>query len=496
MRQEPPLAGHVPEPDRRTRSLLDSGRYDEARVAFDEVLGNAPNFVDADRWNRATVLIHRAQLALRLDRIPLALELAAEGWTELDVNRPNGAAAANTIGMLGYVLEGIGHRESASELMELSVQVARQTDDPETLAYCLTREGTTLILQANVDSEQDFSTAYRLLDEALSLASGGQVRRAALASSARALAGIGDADAAIRHAEQTLALSREFQDWFSATIANWVLAGVQRQRSRIEEARTYASRALEFAERINDTILMMRSSLDLAGICEELGDPVGEAAALRRTVRASGTAMETLQEGLGQALEQRRVAVQAQRMAMAAREAAVRDSLTGLINRRGLEQRAQALLEQTAAQGRVPWLVLVDVDWFKNINDHAGHAVGDIALQQVAHLLRRECRANDLVCRWAGDEFVILLVDSSDDSWDAGRRVAERIRIAVDTHDWRLVLGRKAEQPTVSIGVAAGPTQLDQLFTAADVALYRAKRAGRNRVEVDQLPPGGKPVAT
>ncbi|GGI69007.1 hypothetical protein GCM10011581_02530 [Saccharopolyspora subtropica] len=203
-----------------------------------------------------------------------------------------------------------------------------------------------------------------------------------------------------------------------------------------------------------------------------------------------------LQEGLGQALEQRRVAVQAQRMALAAREAALRDPLTGLTNRLGLERRAPVLLEHTAALGRIPWLVLIDVDWFKDVNDMAGHTAGDVVLQEVAHLLRRECRADDLICRWAGDEFVVLLVDGSEESRDAGPVVAERIRAAVHSHDWRLVLGQITKEPTVSIGVAAGPANLEHLFAAADIALYRAKRAGRNRVEIDRSRPAAESPTT
>jgi diguanylate cyclase (GGDEF)-like protein len=128
--------------------------------------------------------------------------------------------------------------------------------------------------------------------------------------------------------------------------------------------------------------------------------------------------------------------------------------------------------------------MLVDVDWFKNVNDDAGHAAGDAALREIAQLLRRECRTEDLVARWAGDEFVVLLGDASNDK-DAGPIVAERIRAAVANHDWTTVLGSTL-QPTVSVGVATGPEQLDDLFAAADVVLYQAKREGRNRVAVYQ----------
>ncbi|MER7078102.1 GGDEF domain-containing protein [Saccharopolyspora kobensis] len=485
------MAGHIPAQDREVRSLLDSGRFAEAEAAFAELIAAGANRV-SEQWNRSAVLVHRASLAWRLKHIPIALELLAEGWTELDVDRPEGAAAAHTVSMLGYLLETIGHRGPALEMMALSVQLARDTDDSAALAHCLNREGNARIFRAATlpleERGAQFALARDLFDESRMLTKPGQVKRSAMAGLARALVGVGDADAAERVAQEALALARAADDWFTSSVANWVLAVVRRQQHRLEEARTLASRALDAAETIRDTMLMMQFSLDLAGICEALADPVGEAAALRRTVSASRLAVDALREGLGQALEQRRVAVQAQRMALAAREAALRDPLTGLTNRLGLERRAPLLLEQTASAGRVPWLVLLDVDWFKDVNDRAGHPAGDVVLQEVAHLLRRECRADDLICRWAGDEFVVLLVGSSEDSREAGPVVAERIRAAVDDHDWRLVLGRITKPPTVSIGVAAGPANLEHLFAAADIALYRAKRAGRNRVEIDESP--------
>ncbi|MCI2421291.1 GGDEF domain-containing protein [Saccharopolyspora sp. K220] len=486
------MVGHLPAQDRQVRLLLDSGRFAEADMAFDELIATGPHRVD-ERWNRSTVLVHRASLAWRLEHIPLALELVAEGWTELDVDHPEGAAAAHTISILGYLLETIGHRGPALNLMALSVQIARDAGDQAALAHCLNREGNARVFRAvtnpSESSTAQFTLARDLFDESQSLAKPGQVKRSALAGFARALAGVGEVELAERIGLEALALGRAADDWFTASVANWVLAVVRREQHRQEEARTFASRALDGAETIRDTMLMMQFSLDLAAICEALSDPVGEAAALRRTVAASSTAVEVLQEGLGQALEQRRVAVQAQRMAMAAREAALRDPLTGLTNRLGLERHAPMLLERTAAAGRVPWLLLLDVDWFKDVNDLAGHTAGDVVLQEVAHLLRRECRADDLLCRWAGDEFVVLLVDASEDSRNAGPIVAERIRSAVHRHDWQLVLGRITKAPTVSIGVAAGPAKLEHLFAAADIALYRAKRAGRNRVEIDRSQP-------
>ncbi|QFZ16601.1 diguanylate cyclase [Saccharothrix syringae] len=489
---EPPPPDRAWQPDLEVKALLNAGRLPEANTLFDRVVNRLP--VAADRWQRSAALVNRAKLAWRLGRIPLALELAAEGWTDLDGEPTDNPAAAQAMHALGYLLEGIGNRRAAVDMLRLSVQVARRAAaqselGAEVLGHCLQALGGTLNFRA-ISSPPElapaiFEEARGHLKEGLGLARDPQMRRALLGAYSRSLAGVGELAQAEEHAAETLRQARAADDKWAMAVANWVLAVVRREQDELVEARTLASRAVAASEAINDPSLLLRFSLDLADICARMSDHVGEAAALRCSVAAGKTATETLQEGLAQALEQRRVAVQAQRVAVAAQEAAARDPLTGLANRLGLERAAPTLLESTAAKGRVPWLVLVDVDRFKGVNDDAGHAAGDATLREIAQLLRRECRADDLVARWAGDEFVVLLGDAGG-AHDVGPAVAERIRAAVDHHDWTVVLGT-VRRPTVSIGVAAGPAGLDELFAAADMALYRAKRHGRNRVEVEPL---------
>ncbi|MEV1117649.1 diguanylate cyclase [Actinosynnema sp. NPDC049800] len=485
------VAGQVPQLDLEVKALLNAGRLPEANTLFDQVVSRVPP--GADRWQRSAVLVNRAKLAWRLGRIPLALELAAEGWTDLEGEHSDNPAAAQAMHALAYLLEGIGNRRAAVDMLRLSVQVARRAAERspsavEVLGHCLQGLGGTLNFRA-ISSPPEraraiFEEARGYLKEGLDLAEEKQMRRALLAAYSRSLAGVGELGQAEENAQEALRQAQEAGDKWASAVAGWVLAVVRREQGDLVSARTLASRAVAASESINDPSLLLRFSLDLADICAEMGDHVGEATALRCSVAASRTATETLQEGLGQALEQRRVAVQAQRLAVAAQEAAARDPLTGLANRLGLERAAAGLLESTAARGRVPWLVLVDVDRFKGVNDDAGHAAGDATLREIAQLLRRECRAADLVARWAGDEFVVLLGDADGSTVEVGPTVAERIRAAVDGHDWTVVLGATCH-PTVSIGVAAGPAKLDELFAAADMALYRAKRHGRNRVEVE-----------
>ncbi|MDQ3404899.1 MAG: diguanylate cyclase [Actinomycetota bacterium] len=476
--------------DQEVRLLIDAGRTDEANVLFDQLLSKVPPGLAA--WTRAAILTRRAVGAWRLRRIPLALELAAEAWSDIDGQRPSGSYAADTLARLGYLLEGIGHRRASLDTLRVAVDVARSGHDPEILAHALQNLGGMLNFRARelepAAADTTFREAITLFEEGLTLVAEGRVHLALVAAYGASLAGIGELARAEETARRALELGLPEDNRWAKSVGNWVLSTIRRRQGQLTEAAGHAKIAVDEANRINDTSLLQRYSQDLADICRENDDPVGEANALRLNITARGTAMELLQEGLGQALEQRRLAIRAQRLATAAQEAAARDPLTGLSNRLGLERTAPGLLERAATTGRVPWLVLIDVDWFKGVNDAAGHAAGDAALREIAQLLRAECRVGDVIARWAGDEFVVLLIESAIDhstgmTSPIGVSVAERIRTSVDHHDWTAVLGA-TQRPTVSIGVSTGLEPLEKLFANADVALYLAKRRGRNRVEV------------
>jgi diguanylate cyclase (GGDEF)-like protein len=487
-------ADEQPGADRRVLTLLEAGRVEDANQLFDRLLATAP--ASEDRLARASALIFRAVSAWRLGRIPLALELAAEGWTELDAGPVEGAEAAQAIGRLGYLLDSVGRRGEALQLARRSVELARRSGDAEVLAHCLQRLGGGLNLIA-MDTgpghrRELFDEAKGHLEEALGLASEPRVYRSLLGTLARSLAGLGELERAEELALHTIELSEQVDYGWGACVGRWVLSAVHRQRDSLPQARVLLLAAAEAAERVEDTALMQFVGMDLAAVGRDLGDAATEVAALRYVLAASQRSVDTLREGLGQALEQRRVAVRAQRLAAAAQQAAARDPLTGLGNRLGLEQSAPVLLDAVVATNRAVWLILVDVDHFKRVNDVAGHAAGDAVLRQVAKLLRAECRAGDLVARWAGDEFVVLLPAEAADP-AAGVVVAERIRAAVAACDWAL-MAIDGMRPTVSLGVASGTGDLDVLFTRADSALYRAKRRGRNRVEVHVDPALAQPA--
>jgi diguanylate cyclase (GGDEF)-like protein len=158
------------------------------------------------------------------------------------------------------------------------------------------------------------------------------------------------------------------------------------------------------------------------------------------------------------------------------------DPLTGLANRRWLEQRIDEEMDRVRRYGRPLCLAIIDIDHFKAVNDHLGHAAGDEVLRKLAALLLTERRSTDLVCRYGGEEFVLILPET----WPGDAvMLAERIKSCAE--DGALGLHADGRPITLSIGIAgAGPTR-DQpatVFAAADTALYRAKADGRNQVRL------------
>ncbi len=158
---------------------------------------------------------------------------------------------------------------------------------------------------------------------------------------------------------------------------------------------------------------------------------------------------------------------------------AATDPLTGLSNRRNLIARAERTLPEARLAGRPTALVIADIDHFKHINDRYGHDVGDQVLVSIGALLLRASRAHDVVARWGGEEFLILLPDTSA---EAARILAERVRSAVAEAPMHHASGRIGA--TLSLGVCevGADEPLSSAIARADRALYRSKDAGRDRV--------------
>ncbi len=188
------------------------------------------------------------------------------------------------------------------------------------------------------------------------------------------------------------------------------------------------------------------------------------------------------------ALEQVGLSIGNLKLRESLRQAAIRDVLTGLYNRRFFDESSQReLLRAVRQQAKGDYaglaLMMIDIDHFKRFNDEHGHEVGDQVLREVAQVLQSQTRGSDVAARFGGEEFTIVLADITA---QLALARAERVRQAVE----QLVLhcgGKNVGRITISIGLAQFPPQgitVEALLLAADKALYEAKAAGRNRVVV------------
>ncbi|MDO8958909.1 MAG: diguanylate cyclase [Rhodocyclaceae bacterium] len=172
--------------------------------------------------------------------------------------------------------------------------------------------------------------------------------------------------------------------------------------------------------------------------------------------------------------------LEAKRLMDSLRENALRDAMTGLYNRRFLEEYVETLMSGIERKKGVFSILMLDFDYFKQVNDTYGHEAGDKVLKSLAEILAKNVRGSDLVVRYGGEEFLVILLDT-----DAERAVQVAEKIRGEVASTKVTLPTAVLQKTISIGVAQYPADADtfwQVVKFADVALYGAKNAGRNRV--------------
>jgi two-component system, cell cycle response regulator len=165
-------------------------------------------------------------------------------------------------------------------------------------------------------------------------------------------------------------------------------------------------------------------------------------------------------------------------------EMAITDALTGLHNRRYMEGHIGTLVEEASARGKPLTVLVVDIDYFKSINDSWGHDAGDDVLREFALRIRKSIRGIDLACRYGGEEFVVVMPETD---LGVATTVAERVRRRIAGEPFAIQQGTRAIEVTISIGIAAlgRGENAAAVLKRADQALYRAKRDGRNRVVPD-----------
>lgn len=172
--------------------------------------------------------------------------------------------------------------------------------------------------------------------------------------------------------------------------------------------------------------------------------------------------------------------LETKRLMESLRDSTLRDPMTGLNNRRFLEEFVDTLIANMQRKRSSAAILMLDLDYFKMVNDTYGHDAGDAVLKALSNVLKQSVRASDLVIRYGGEEFLIILLDSQGTTAD---HVAENIRAAVEK--LKVQVAGVVLQKTISIGISSFPDDSETFWQAvkfADVALYQAKEMGRNRV--------------
>ena len=142
------------------------------------------------------------------------------------------------------------------------------------------------------------------------------------------------------------------------------------------------------------------------------------------------------------------------------------DELTNILNRRGVLEKVKDIKKGS--------VLFFDIDHFKKFNDIYGHDFGDYVLKEIGKILQKEFRKSDIVGRWGGEEFIVVLPDTE---YEVGLKLAEKLRKTIENYDFN------NKKVTISIGVSRYDGNLDYALKKADEALYEAKHLGRNQVK-------------
>ena len=486
-----------------SRAALAIALVRSAKAAFDAT---------DDGLQRAAGLARHARIELLSRRIDAAMDEAVEAASLLDPALPPSRLLVDTLGTLAGVLADLELMPLALDFQRRAHEAARSAaadpdvlqpgdGDPDVLvAEAATRLGE-LCAELGEGLLDDglpetavphFAEARVLAEEALQLLppeAAGVVP--AQIVHGWALVGLGEHAAATGPLRAAVRLTSAADDRAQRAAAQLALGRTLRRQGDAAGADEHLVSTLHLATEHGLPRLRRAALRELCTLHAELDD--------------AGRALPYLQAYLADELDRvderrtrwvelfgrRKSLLETERAAGQLRRQAYEDPLTHLPNRRYAEARLDGLL----AGGGVPALAVVDVDRFKSINDAIGHPGGDAVLRAVAELLIAGVRDTDEVCRWAGDEFVVLLPDTTAEQ---AERALERTRRKVAAHDWAaLGLSRPV---TISVGIASAARGDDRrtLFAAADGVLYDAKRSGRDRVVrlsgVTQKRAGGAPL--
>ncbi len=398
---------------------------------------------------------------------------------------------ARVISNIGAVEIQLGNHSAALELFDQALDLRRETDDNEGAGFDLNNAAFGHIQRALqhraaqdlAGCETEAANALRLLDRAVAIARQYGYKRLeafCLQTMGEAYQAMSRPEVALGLADQFLKLAQDSDDKWIEAYGLACIGEIRQQMGESVEGVALLGKALAMFEALGSRDEAARVLRNLSQAHESAGNLAEALACLRRAGAIEQSLKSEDTERRARALSARRRLDAAAGETERYRRLAMEDALTGLANRRQLDERLATLMREAQVRGTVVTVALADVDHFKGINDRFSHAVGDEVLRCVGEILRSHCRLGDLAGRYGGEEF--MLVFRALDIRSA-TEICERVRRAAEIYDWKSI--HPHLRVTLSLGLASSTSFEDSraLLDAADHWLYEAKHHGRNQVQ-------------
>jgi diguanylate cyclase (GGDEF)-like protein len=414
-------------------------------------------------------------------------ELALKGFRDVGDLKWQARVLSN----VGNVEIQLGNFAAALELFEQALDLRREVGDTEGAGFDLNnaafgRIQRALQLRAAGDDgscQIEAEDALRLLDRSLAIARQFGYKRLeafCLQTMGEAYQAMSRPEVALGMADEFLRLARDSNDKWIEAYGLACVGEVRHQLGHHAEAIALLRTALEAFQAMGSRDETARVLRVLSQAHEALGNLNEALSCLRQSGAIEQRLKSEETERRSRALSARRRLEQASLEAERYRRLAMEDSLTGLANRRQLDERLASLMRDAEARGSVVTVALADVDHFKGINDRFSHAVGDEVLRCVGEVLRGQCRLGDMAGRFGAEEFMLIFRGLD---MRAAAEACERMRRAVESWDWKSI--HPQLRVTLSMGLASSTSfeHPQGLLDAADHWLFEAKHHGRNQVQ-------------
>lgn len=430
-----------------------------------------------DRLSEAETLTNLGLVYLELGDLAGAAQLYRESLA-IQQTLGNRLGEANVLSNLGVVFQRLGRVQEALDYYQQALEIADRLNSPQVRATCLENLGLSQAALGNWETALELFQASKALYQELKHRLG---ELSALLQIGLLVGRMGQPSSAIQTLQQGLKLAGELGPQKLLLEFHQAIAGVFEAEQKPVLALYHLRQALEIERKLHKEQQAQRTAALLAGFQVEKARQEAEIERLRNTELARANRELALAiESLKEANAEKSRLLDKLRQQSAELERLVRqDPLTRLHNRRYLEENLE---REFAASRRYKFplsVALVDIDHFKQINDTFSHQVGDDVLRIVGQILESGCRGVDFAARYGGEEFALVF---SQTDLTGALIACERARQRIEHHNWSDL--HPQLKVTVSIGVSCDPTlpNHEKLLAAADEQLYRAKRAGRNRV--------------